>query len=74
MYYYSVPPLCLPAHLSHVVGDVEIHVHTDYELHQVLRETDILVYDGEMKRSAEDRKNGFETTLLQLFEEVAHTK
>ena len=49
---FTTTKLCLPAHLSHVVGNVEVHVHADYELHQVLCETDVLVYDGEMERPA----------------------
>ena len=39
-------------HLSHVVGDVEVHVNADYESDQVLRETYILVNDGEMEGPA----------------------
>ena len=51
--YYSYHTLH-PLHLSHVVGNVEIHVDTDYQLHQVLGETDVLMYNGQVEGPEED--------------------
>ena len=39
-------------YLSHVVGNVEVHVNTDYQLYEVLCQTNILMYDRQMEGSA----------------------
>ena len=64
----------MAAHLSHVVGNVQVHVHADYELHQMLRESDILVNDGEMEGPAQDRREHCKTHTIPPFQEVTYTK
>lgn len=64
----------MAAHLSHVVGNVQVHVHADYELHQMLRESDVLVNDGEMEGPAQDRREHCETHTIPPFQEVTYTK
>ncbi len=41
------------SHLSHVVGNVKVHIHAHYELDQVLGEADILMDDSKVKRPKE---------------------
>ena len=38
-------------YLSHVVGDVQIHVDTNDELDQVLSQVGVLMDDSKMKRA-----------------------
>ena len=48
---HTTSVLTCNTHLSHVVGNVQVHVHAHDELDQILGQVGVLMDDGKVKRS-----------------------
>lgn len=55
-YYCTLSIYTVYYYLSHVVSNVKVHTDTDNQLYKMLRETNILMNDGQVKGPAHDEK------------------